>query len=333
MTDPMQMSKMITGAWISQMIYAAAKLNLADRLHESPKTADELAAETETHPRSLFRLLRGLESVGIFRFDGEAKLHLTPLAETLRSDVPGSQRALAIMMGEEHFRCWGELLYSVRTGETAFDHIYGKPIFEYLSEHPEAAANFDAAMTSVHGRESAPMARAYDFGRFKTLADVGGGNGSLLITILQHYPNLKGVLYDLPGVVERTRGNIADAGLSDRCEVVAGSFFESIPTGADAYLMRHIIHDWNDERCGAILKNFREAMTPEATLLIAESVIPTDGEPFFGKMLDLTMLLLPGGQERTEQEYRELLAANGFEMTGLVPTETEVSFVEARVAS
>ena len=187
-------------------------------------------------------------------------------------------------------------------------------------------------MTSVHGRESAPMAEAYNFAQFGTLVDIGGGNGSLLITILNQYPDLRGILYDLPGVIERSRENVERAGLADRCELVAGNFFESVPDAADAYLMRHIIHDWTDEQCGAILKNCHAAMSDESTLLIAESVIPEGPDPFFGKLLDLTMLLIPGGQERTRAEYDQLLSANGFHLTNVVPTATEVSFVEARKA-
>ena len=186
--ESVRMSQMITGAWISQIIYVIAKLELADRIAEGPKTSDELASESDAHAQSMSRLLRASASIGVFRKDESDKYHLTPLAESLRSDVPGTQRALAIMMGEEHFRCWGELLHSVRTGENAFKYLYEKPIFEYLGEHPEQAKIFDAAMTSVHGRESGPMARAYNFSQFETIADIGGGNGSLLIEILREHP-------------------------------------------------------------------------------------------------------------------------------------------------
>lgn len=332
-SDSLRMSLMITGAWISQIVYVVAKLDLADRIAENPRTSDQLARETGTHPQAMARLLRASSSLGVFRIDETGKYHLTSLAESLRGDVPGSQKALAIMMGEEHYRCWGELLYSVRTGKKAFDHLYGQPIFEYLGQHPEQARIFDAAMTSVHGRESRPMAKAYNFSQFETLADIGGGNGSLLIEILREHPGVNGILYDLPGVIDRTRANVEQAGMSDRIELIPGNFFESIPAGADAYLMRHIIHDWNDEQCGTILGNVRQVIGPDGKLLIAESVIPDGDEPFFGKLLDLTMLLLPGGQERTEEEYRHLLQTNGFDLTQVVPTASEVSFIEGIKAS
>lgn len=331
--ESVRMSQMITGAWISQIVYVVAKLDLADRIAESPRTSDQLARETGTHPQSMSRLLRASSSLGVFRIDETGKYQLTPLAESLRGDVPGSQKALAIMMGEEHYRCWGELLYSVRTGKKAFDHLYGQPIFEYLGQHPEQARIFDAAMTSVHGRESGPMAKAYNFSQFETLADIGGGNGSLLIEILREHPGVNGILYDLPGVIERTRANIERAGMSERIELIPGNFFESIPAGADAYLMRHIIHDWSDEQCGTILGNVHQVLGPAGKLLIAESVIPDGDEPFFGKLLDLTMLLIPGGQERTEVEYRHLLQSNGFELTQVIPTASEVSFIEGIKAS
>lgn len=330
MSESQQMAHYITGSWVSQMVYVTAKLKLADLIAQEPRTPEEIAGLTDTQPEPMSRLLRALASVGVFRADENGRYESTPLAETLRSDVTGSQWALAIMMGEEHFLCWHELLYSLQTGKKSFDKLYGKPIFEYLGENPEAAEIFDAAMTSVHGRESLPMAQAYDFNRFGTIVDIGGGNGSLLSTILREHPGVQGIVFDLPSVVARTEASIAQSGLADRLTLQTGSFFESVPSGADCYLMRHIIHDWTDEECGVILKNCHAAMSDEATLLIAESVIPAGNEPFFGKLLDLTMLLLPGGKERTADEYRALLAANGFEMTGIIPTATEVSFVEAR---
>lgn len=323
------MNRMITGYWSTQMVYVAAKLGLADLLEQGPRSAEDLATATKTHAPSLFRLLRGLASMGIFAENGKREFELTPLARCLLTNEPGSQRALAIMSGEEHYRAWGELMYSVETGKIAFDKLYGMPCFEFLSKNVEQAKTFDAAMVGVHGRESSAMTDAYDFSVFGTLADVGGGNGSLLTTVLKKHTSLRGILYDLPGVTERAKANLAQAGLTDRCQVIGGSFFESIPSGADAYLMRHIIHDWDDEKSTTILRNTHKVMKDNGRLLLIEGVISEDNSPSFGKLLDLTMLTIPGGKERTAEEFRILLKASGFELTRIIPTSAEVSVIEA----
>jgi ubiquinone/menaquinone biosynthesis C-methylase UbiE len=324
------MNRMLTGYWVSQALYVAAKLGLADLAASGPQTAPELARATKTDEAALYRLLRALASVGVFAEDEQARFRNTPLSECLRSDVAGSQRALAIMCGEEHYRAWGELLYSVQTGKIAFDKLYGMPIFEFLSRNPEQARIFDAAMVGVHGRETAAIIDAYDLSTISVLADVGGGNGSLLTGVLQKHPALRGILYDLPGVTERARENIQAAGLAGRCEVIGGDFFQAVPGGADAYLMRHIIHDWDDDKALTILKNVRRVIGMNGRLLIVEGVIPPGNAPAFGKLLDLTMLVIPGGKERTAEEYRRLYAAGGFELTRIVPTRAEVSVIEGR---
>jgi hypothetical protein len=329
-SPPDVMNRMITGYWSTQMVYVASALRLADLIAKNSQTAEELAQQTKTHAPSLYRLLRGLASLGIFTEDSARRFSMTPLAECLRSDVPGSQWALAVMSGEEHYKAWGELLYSVQTGKIAFDKLYGMPVFEFLSQNVEQAKTFDAAMVGIHGRETAAMTDAYDFSGLKVLADVGGGNGSLLSFVLKKHPSLKGILYDLPGVVERAKADLQKVGVADRCQVIGGSFFESIPSGADAYLMRHIIHDWDDEKSTLILRNIHRAMKDDARLLLIEGVIPPGNEPNFGKLLDLTMLTIPGGKERTEKEYRELFKAGGFELTRIVHTAAEVSVIEGR---
>lgn len=330
LSPPELMNRMLTGYWSTQCLYVAAKLGIADLLISGPRTAEELAVVTSTHAPSLYRLLRGLASLGVFAEVEGKKFTLTPLAECLRSDSSSSQRALAIMSGEEHYKAWGELLYSVQTGKTAFDMLYGMPVFDFLSKHEEQAKNFDAAMVGVHGRETSAMTDAYDFSTFGVLADVGGGNGSLLTTVLKRNPQLKGMLYDLPGVTERAKASLQAAGVLDRCQVIGGSFFESVPAGADAYLMRHIIHDWDDEKCITILKNIHSVIKPDGKLLVVEGVIPPGNDPNFGKLLDLTMLTIPGGKERTEEEYRELFAAGGFQLTHIVPTAAEISIIEGK---
>jgi len=323
-----QIAHMITGYWVSQAVYVAAKLGLADRLRDGPRTADELAQATATRPRPLYRLLRALASVGVFAEDVEHRFGLTPLADCLRSDLPGSQQALAIMAGEEHYMAYGELLYSIQTGRTAFDKVYGQPVFDFLTAHPDQARLFDRAMVSVHGRETAAMLDAYDFSVIHVLADLGGGNGSVLTAILQKHPAMQGILFDLPGVAERAKATVQAAGLADRCQVIGGSFFDSVPQGADAYLLRHIIHDWEDERATRILRNIHRAMGEGGKLLLVEGVIPPGNEPAFGKLLDLTMLVIPGGQERTREEYEALFRAGGFRLTRIMPTQAEVSVIE-----
>lgn len=323
-----EISRLIHGYWRSQAVYVAAKLRIADLLAEQPRTTKELADKTGAHERSLYRVLRALASIGIFAEEDDGRFSMTPLAEPLRSDVAGSKWAMAVMMGEEHFHVWGDLIFTVETGLTAFDRIYSMPIFEFLSDSPEKGRIFDQAMTSVHGREVEPMIAAYDFSGIGTLADIGGGNGSLLTTVLRKYEKMHGILFDLPTVIERSAKNLEAAGLHDRCQTVSGDFFQKVPAGADAYLLRHIIHDWDDEKAASILQNVWEAMKDGGRLLVLESIIPPGNEPFFGKWLDLTMMLIPGGQERTEKEYRKLFEDAGFELSRIVPTSTEVSIIE-----
>jgi hypothetical protein len=323
-------AQMLNGHLLTQSLYVAARLGLADLLAGQPLTADELAVRTATHAPSLYRLLRTLSSLGVFHEDGQEKFHLTPLAECLQKDHEDSQWALAMMIGEEPFHAWGDLLYSVQTGGCAFQKAYGKPLFEFLGEHPEKARIFDAAMTSVHGRESAAMLDAYDLTGTSTFVDVGGGNGKTLIAVLNRYPSMQGVLFDLPHVVEAAAPHFQKAGLAARQRSVGGSFFTDIPTGGDVYLLRHIIHDWYDEQATQILHNCRRAMHEGAKLLVVESVILPGNEPAVGKMLDLAMMVLPGGMERTEVQYRELLAAAGLRLERVVPTSADVRVIEAR---
>ena len=325
-----QLDQMITGYWISQAIYAAAKFGIADHLKDGPKMVGELAVDTSTNPDALYRLLRALASVGIFTEDESRRFSLTPLAEPLRSDVAGSKRALALMCGDEQFRAWGEIDYSVRTGKIAFDKVFGKPVFNYLEEHPDKARIFDAAMVGVHGRESSAVLNACDFSGIGVIADIGGGNGSQITEILMKHQRMKGILFDLPHVIERAKERIHASGLLDRCQLVSGSFFDALPEGADAYILRHIIHDWDEEKCLTILRNCHRAMPNASKLLVIESVIPSGNEPFHGKFLDLHMLLIPGGKERTENEYRTLFERASFELTRIVPTGSELSIVEGK---
>lgn len=331
-TAPPIVAGLLHGASKAQAIYVAAKLDLAEHLANGPKPVAELAKLTKAHEPSLFRLLRALASEGIFAETSPRTFAITPAAQCLRGDVPNSQRAMAIMVGEEQFKSWSELLYSIQTGEKGFDKIYGMPIFDYLRQHPEQAVTFDAAMTSIHGREAIPMLAAYDFSPYATIADIGGGNGSTLMAVLRKYPQARGILFDLDHVVARSSENIQAEGLDNRCQLVGGDFFAAIPAGADLYMFRHIIHDWNDEQCVTILTNCRKALQPGGKVLILESVIEPGNEPSFAKWLDLTMLVIPGGKERTAEEYRELLAKAGLKLNKIVPTQGGISVIEAEAA-
>jgi hypothetical protein len=323
-----QVARLASGYWHTQAIYVAAKLGVADLLAAGPKSADELAAATQTDARALYRLLRALASIGIFAEDDRHRFALTPMAECLRSDVSGSVRSLAIIRGEWQYEAWGRLLASVRTGECAFEKLHGAPLFDYLAAHPEKGKLFDEAMTGVHGRETAAMLDAYDFADVGVLADVGGGNGEVITSVLNRYPTMRGVLFDRPAVVERSRANLEAAGVADRCAAVAGDFFAAVPAGADAYLLRHIIHDWDDAKSVAILRNCRAAMGNGGRLLLVEGIVPSGNEPSVSKFFDLAMMVLPGGMERTEEEYRRLLAASGFALARIVPTATWISVTE-----
>jgi hypothetical protein len=323
-----QLLEMIIGSWISRAVYVAAKLRIADLLADGPRSAEELATTAGVAPRPLYRLLRALAGVGAFAWEADGRFGLNPLAELLREGGPDSLRALAVMIGEEQDRCWDDLLETVRTGETAFDRLYGRPVFDYLCEHPEQAKIFDAAMTGFSGRAMRAVLDAYDLSGVGTLADGGGGLGTNLAAALRRYPAMRGVLFDWPHVVERARPRLKAAGLADRCAVVGGDFFETAPRGADAYLLGHIIHDWDDAKAGLILDNLRRAMPPMAKLLLVEYVLPEDDGGSFGKLLDVHMMAVTGGLERTEAEYRRLFAAHGFRLTRVVPTAADTSVVE-----
>jgi hypothetical protein len=332
MNDPNlheQLARLLSGYWYTQTISVAARLGIAELLQAGPRSAPALAQATATNPRALYRLLRALASLGIF---AEAQMHfsLTPLAECL---LDPSMKAMAIMRGGFQYRAWGELLDSVQTGQPAFDRIFGKPIFDFFADNPEAGQLFDQAMTGVHGRETQAVLDAFDFTGIKTLADIGGGNGSVLTAILTRYPAIQGILFDLPAVVERARPKIEAAGLAGRCRLVAGNFFDGVPAGADAYLMRHIIHDWDDDRCLTILGHCRREMSEGAKLLVVEGVIPPGNEPSVTKFFDLAMLVLPGGMERTQEEFERLFTAAGFGLTRVVPTSMWVSVLEGQAGS
>lgn len=322
--------QMVTGYWISQAISVAAKLGIADVLKDASKSSEELAQTTGVNAQSLYRLLRALASVGVFQEDEEGRFGLTPIAACLCSDVPGSLRAPAIMFGEPWFwQPWGELLRSVQTGEAAFPQVFSTELFSYLTQHPEAGAIFDEAMTGLSARSIAAVANAYDFSQFGTVVDVGGGHGTLLTAILRTAPQLRGILFDLPNVVAGAQQQFHAAGLAGRCQVIVGNFFERVPSGGDAYILKSIIHDWDDKRSITLLTNCHRAMAPQGKLLLVEVVLPRGNDPFFYKWMDLHLLVTLGGQERTETEFKALLEAAGFRLARVLPTQSPHSIIEA----
>ena len=324
----------LTGAaWVAQAVSVAARLHLADHLAGGARTVDDLATATATHAPSLRRLLRALAGVGLFAEDEEGRFGLTPLGAALRSDITGSVRALCAMRGEPWFwAAWGELLHSVTTGETAFRRVHGTDFFGFLAQHPEAAALFNAGMGDLSQTETAAVVAAYDFGRYRTVVDVGGGQGALLAALLQAYPTVRGILFDLPATVAGARALLEAAGVADRCTVIGGSFFEAVPSGGDLYVLKSVIHDWDDEQAVAILRSCRAAMGDTSRLLLVERVVPPGNAPAFAKLMDLNMLVIAGGRERTEAEYRMLYERAGLALTGVSPTTAEVSLIESQPA-
>jgi hypothetical protein len=324
------LTQLAFGAMMTQALSVAAKLGIADLLAAKPRTINELAAETNTHERSLYRLLRSLASVGIFEETEPQVFALTPLSEPLRSDAPGSVRNGMIFMGEEwHWRVWGHMLYSVQTGKPAWGHVHGAEVFDYFAANPEQAEIFNRAMTDMSVGTAPTVVEAYDFSGVGTLADIAGGHGFLLSQVLKAHPQMQGILFDVEPVIAGAQALLEKEGVAERVEKVAGDFFSSVPKGADAYMMKHIIHDWDDERSLKILRNINAAMNPAGKVLIIEVVVPEGNEPHYSKLLDLEMLASPGGAERTAREYRELLAAAGFRLTRIIPTRSPFSIIEA----
>jgi O-methyltransferase domain/Dimerisation domain len=317
------MLNLISGFWVVRSIYLAAELGIADWFDGQPKTIAQLAAATNTEPRSLYRLLRALASVGIFTEVSDQCFALTPLAATLQSNSPNSMRSVAMaQMGYVSSLGWSHGVHSLKTGEKTFDAVTGMAVWDYLAQHPEEAQTFSQSRNSIGIESALAVAASYDFSEMNTIVDVGGGHGSLLSTIVRSHPHLNGILFDLPDI-------IAIADVDETIQPVTGNFFESVPTGGDAYLMRWILHDWDDEQSSLILKNCHQAMPDHAKLLLIESIILPGNEPSPAKFGDMIMLLLTGGQERSEEEYRSVLRSNGFELTRLIPTPSMLSIIEA----
>ncbi|MFL6210165.1 MAG: methyltransferase [Pyrinomonadaceae bacterium] len=324
------LTQMAFGALMTQALYVAAKLGIADLLAEKPQPVSQLAAATSTHERALYRVLRSLASAGIFQETEPQVFALTPLAEPLRSDAPNSMRNGVIFMGEAwHWQVWGDLMHSVRTGQTAWGHTHGAEVFDYFGTHAAEAEIFNRAMTDMSMGTAPTVVAAYDFSECRTLADIAGGHGYLLAQVLKANPHLRGILFDVPPVIAGAPALLAQEGVVERVEQVSGDFFAAVPAGADAYMMKHIIHDWDDARATKILQHIHAAMPADGRVLIVETVVPEGNGPHYSKLLDLEMLASPGGIERTAAEYGALLAAAGLRLTRIIPTASPYSIIEA----
>ncbi len=322
--------ELIAGKWISQAVSVGAELGIADILRDGPRSAADIATIVGASEDAVFRLLRALASVGLVSSEPGQRFALTVSGHYLRGDVPGSLRGWARFVGHAvTWRPWGELAYSVRTGQPAFDHVFGAPIFEYLATDADAAAILNEAMTSTSSIDANAIVQAYDFSRIRTLVDVGGGHGLMLATALKANPHMRGILFELPHAIDGAAALLKREGVAHRCELVGGDFFRSVPEGGDAYMLKLVVHDWDDDRALHILRNCHQVMRPQNRLILVDYVLRPGDAPDFGKFVDLEMLVLTaGGRERTESEFRGLLAKAGFELTQIIPTATPKCVIE-----
>jgi hypothetical protein len=324
--------QLVSGCFVSSALHVAAKLGIAEIIFDGPKSAAELAAITGMHEHSLYRVMRALSSIGVFTESDGRTFANTPMSDTLRRDAPNSTLYMTLwMLTEPHWRVYGDLFYSVQTGRTNWDKVHGEPVFNTLFETDRELGDiFNKAMTSYSHQTIPAILDAYeDFSKMGKVVDVAGGHGHLLSAILRKYPSMQGVLFEFPPVLDGAPEMLASYGVTDRAELVGGDFCTDVPVVADVYMLKHIVHDWYDDKCQIILGNIRRVMPDDARVLIIDAVIPGPNEPHFAKFLDLEMLMLPGGMERTAEEFESLLEKSGFRMTRIIPTHSPVSIVEA----
>jgi len=322
-----------TGYIASSALQVAARLKIADLLAKGPRTAAALASATGANEDALYRIMRVLAMLGIFSESSNRTFALTPAGETLRTDVPWSTHPMAIWLTDPfHFRVHADIMHSVQTGAPAGEKTVGMPVFEYFAKNPEESEVFNNAMTAFSGSVAPAVTEAYDFTGISTLVDVAGGHGEILMAILRQHPDMRGILFDIEHVLAGARPRIAAAGMESRVATTSGDFFKAVPSGGDAYIMKHIIHDWPDDRAVVILRNIHRALAnqPNGRVILLESIIQTGDQLDFGKLIDIEMLLLPGGRERTEAEFRRLFELAGFKLARVVPTRSPLSVLEAR---
>ena len=325
-TPTVTLRRLTNGYQVTQAIHVAATLGIADLLRDGPRDSGALAAQTATHAPSLHRVLRALGSVGVLHEGDDGRFELTEVGDCLRSDAPEPVGGWAAYVGSpSHWQSWGSLLHGVRTGESPFHAVHGTDVWDYRAQHPQESAIFDGAMTAIMQRANGHVLAAYDFARFASVVDVGGGRGAFLGAILEANPGMRGVLFDQPHVVEA-------AVVGERCEVVAGSFFEDVPAGADAYVLKAILHDWEDEDAVRILRRCRTAIPDHGAVIVVERDLGAANESADAKFSDLNMMVGPGGRERTREEFATLLAAGGFALVSATPTAIDLSVFEGRPA-
>jgi hypothetical protein len=327
--SPPVLFQMATAYWLSQAIYVAAKLGIPDLLKDGPQSCVALASATGSDAPSLFRLMRALSSVGVFSQVRSDRFALSRLGETLQTNVPGTLRAMVITLGEIHYQACGSLLHSIQTGSPAFNNVFGATLFDYLQQNVHAADVFDRGMSNVSSLLAYALLIAYDFAPISSIIDIGGGQGKLLEKILQFNSDLRGAVFDTPSTIERAKQQLSNDLLWGRYSYVAGDFFTAVPQGADAYLLCGVIHDWDDDRAVAVLRNCRSAMTKKSRLLLVETIVPDGPSASFSKLLDLNMLVMNGGRERTRAEFCTLLDVADFKLTKIVPTMAPQSVIEA----
>jgi SAM-dependent methyltransferase len=327
--SPPVLFQMATGYWVSQAIYVAAKLGIADLLRDGPQSCVALATATGADAPSLFRLMRALSSVGVFSQVGRDRFALSRLAESLQTEIHGSLRAMVITLGEIHYQACGNLLHSVQTGSAAFNHVFGASLFDYLRQNIDAADAFNQGVANVSSMLAYAVLMAYDFTGISSIVDIGGGHGKFLEKILQFNPDIRGTVFDTASTIERAKQQLRDNAWGRRCSYVTGDFFGSVPQGADAYLLCGVIHDWDDSRAVTVLRNCRRAMTKNSRVLLVDMIVPDTASASFSKLLDLNMLVINGGRERTKAEFCALLNAVGYKLTRIVPTMAPQSVIEA----
>lgn len=331
-----QLLQLTIGYMPAMCLNIVAKLGVADLLTRGPENVQEIARATQTNEDALYRVLRALSTTGVFQELEGRKFAQTPASDLLRADHPHSLRAAVVFLPDPmHFHSYANLMHSVKTGEPTAVPTFGKPLFEYLQNDPEESEVFNAAMVNGTQVMIPAVLAAYDFTGIRTLVDVGGGHGSVLASVLQKYPDMKGILFDLDHVAAGADTLFKKMGVADRAGTIAGDFFKSVPAGGDAYIMKNIIHDWDDDKCAIILRNIRQALNSQkdGRLLILDNVVPAEPVPHPSKWFDIEMLALPGGRERTEDEFRALLDNSGWRLTRIVPTPSFAAVIEGALKS